>query len=196
MSKCLGISGSTPISTRFLPIRDILTLFLIFAVTLMASCTFQTTLEQNSQILCSANIDCPASYFCLADAGRCVEETNPCVVADTEQKSAVRAEDGPTCEVDRVCIGGICVTPRCGDGVVTRGETCDGEADCRDADGDDAVFTVFGGGARDTFPESNAFCLNALTLTEEGELLVADACQGFLVSVTREVSGIQTGIAE
>jgi len=50
-----------------------------------------------------------------------------------------------------------------------------------DADGDDLVSTIFGGGERATFPESDALCVNALTLDGRGGVFVADACQGFLV---------------
>jgi cysteine-rich repeat protein len=56
----------------------------------------------------------------------------------------------------------------------------DGDAD---ADGDDRVATIFGGGARDAFPESDAFCLHALTVDADDRAFVADACQGFLVEL-------------
>jgi DNA-binding beta-propeller fold protein YncE len=56
----------------------------------------------------------------------------------------------------------------------------DGDAD---ADGDDRVFTIFGSGARDRFPESDTFCLNALTVDGDGRVFAADACQGFLVEL-------------
>ncbi|MFZ9888165.1 MAG: hypothetical protein ACO3JL_11745 [Myxococcota bacterium] len=58
----------------------------------------------------------------------------------------------------------------------------DGDAD---ADGDDPVTTVFGGGDRLRFPKSDAFCLSALTLDDDGVVYVADACQGYLVKLSR-----------
>ncbi len=60
----------------------------------------------------------------------------------------------------------------------------DGDAD---ADADDRVFTIFGGGARDAFPESDTFCLGSLTLDEDGTVFAADACQGFMVQLDPRV---------
>ena len=59
----------------------------------------------------------------------------------------------------------------------------DGDAD---ADGDDRVFTIFGGGARDAFPESDTFCLNTVAVSDDGRVHAADACQGYLVTLTPE----------
>jgi DNA-binding beta-propeller fold protein YncE len=53
-----------------------------------------------------------------------------------------------------------------------------------DADGDDRVATVFGGGERRAFPESDTFCLGALTIDGEGDVYAADACQGYLVKLS------------
>jgi cysteine-rich repeat protein len=53
--------------------------------------------------------------------------------------------------------------------------------DDEEADGDDRVATIFGGGERIRFPESDALCVGALALDERGSVYVADACQGFLV---------------
>jgi DNA-binding beta-propeller fold protein YncE len=53
-----------------------------------------------------------------------------------------------------------------------------------DADGDDSVSTIFGGGDRLRFPESDSFCLNAVAVHEDGKVYAADACQGFLVEVS------------
>ena len=60
-------------------------------------------------------------------------------------------------------------------------ENVDGDVD---ADGDDRVATLFGGGARDAFPESDTFCLGALIVADDGSIAAADACQGFAVRVT------------
>jgi DNA-binding beta-propeller fold protein YncE len=53
----------------------------------------------------------------------------------------------------------------------------------RDADGDDDVRTLFGGGDRSTYPESDAFCLRALAVDEDA-VYVSDACQGFVVRLS------------
>jgi len=52
-----------------------------------------------------------------------------------------------------------------------------------DADGDDVVRTIFGGGARVNYPESAALCLGALAVDAHDNVFVADACQGFLVQL-------------
>lgn len=57
----------------------------------------------------------------------------------------------------------------------------DGDAD---ADGDDAVFTIYGRGNRDVFPERDSRCLAGLVLDEDDDrLFVADACAGFVVAL-------------
>jgi cysteine-rich repeat protein len=57
----------------------------------------------------------------------------------------------------------------------------------QDADGDDRVFTIFGGGDRTTFPESDAFCIHSLALDDTGRVYAADACQGFVVELTTDL---------
>ena len=57
----------------------------------------------------------------------------------------------------------------------------DGDAD---ADGDDAVSTVYGLTGRDDFPQRDSRCLAGLVLDEDSDrLFVADACGGFLVAL-------------
>lgn len=56
--------------------------------------------------------------------------------------------------------------------------------DDEDADADDRVLTIFGGGDRTTFPESVSLCLSALTLDDAGQVVVTDACQGLVVALT------------
>jgi cysteine-rich repeat protein len=60
-------------------------------------------------------------------------------------------------------------------------ENVDGDDD---ADGDDRVTTIFGGGARATFPESDTFCLHTVTVDDDDRVFAADACQGFMVELT------------
>jgi hypothetical protein len=57
----------------------------------------------------------------------------------------------------------------------------DGDAD---ADGDDRVITIFGGGDRFAFPESSALCLAGLALSAAGHVQISDSCQGFLVELS------------
>ncbi|MDP2340533.1 MAG: hypothetical protein Q8O67_06230 [Deltaproteobacteria bacterium] len=54
-----------------------------------------------------------------------------------------------------------------------------------DADGDDRVFTVYGGGDRAAFPESSTLCMSALALAD-GHVFAADTCQGFVIEIERE----------
>jgi cysteine-rich repeat protein len=53
-----------------------------------------------------------------------------------------------------------------------------------DADADDRVSTIFGGGDRLNFPESDTFCLNAVAVDDDGGVYAADACQGYLLKMT------------
>jgi cysteine-rich repeat protein len=63
-------------------------------------------------------------------------------------------------------------------------ENVDGDDD---ADGDDRVATIFGGGARDTFPESDTFCLHTVAVDDMGDVYAADACQGYMVKLSSVV---------
>jgi len=51
-----------------------------------------------------------------------------------------------------------------------------------DADGDDRVFTIFGGGDRAAFPENSTLCMSALAVAD-GHAFAADTCQGFVVEL-------------
>jgi DNA-binding beta-propeller fold protein YncE len=53
-----------------------------------------------------------------------------------------------------------------------------------DADGDDAVLTIYGGGDRAGFPEATSLCIDALALDDDA-VFVADRCQGFLLGLHR-----------
>ena len=57
-----------------------------------------------------------------------------------------------------------------------------------DADGDDRVATIFGGGDRLVFPESDTLCLHTVTVDDEDRVFAADACQGFMVEIIPQVS--------
>jgi cysteine-rich repeat protein len=57
--------------------------------------------------------------------------------------------------------------------------------DDQDADGDDRVFTVYGGGDRVNFPERDSLCIGAIALGDDGSVFAADSCQGFMVQLVR-----------
>jgi cysteine-rich repeat protein len=54
-----------------------------------------------------------------------------------------------------------------------------------DADGDDSVSTIYGGGERLTFPERDSLCIAGLSLGADGSVFAADSCQGFMVQLVR-----------
>jgi len=55
------------------------------------------------------------------------------------------------------------------------------------ATGQDEVLTLYGVTPRDDFPESVTQCLTAVLLAQDnGSLWMTDACQGFLMRLTRE----------
>ncbi len=85
-------------------------------------------------LLCTADADCPSSQVCVLrtdDTRLCRPAGEPCVAT----VAGVTAEqpDGSACgDVDGgICLAGACVAPRCGDGVVSGAETCDGDEGCR-----------------------------------------------------------------
>jgi len=85
-------------------------------------------------LLCTADADCPSSQVCVLrtdDTRLCRPAGEPCVAT----VGGVTAEqpDGSACgDVDGgICLAGACVAPRCGDGVVSGTETCDGDEGCR-----------------------------------------------------------------
>lgn len=50
-----------------------------------------------------------------------------------------------------------------------------------DADGDDEVRNIFAGQERSRYPARDSYCIQSLTLHQDGGLYVADGCLGFLV---------------
>lgn len=52
-------------------------------------------------------------------------------------------------------------------------------------DGSGAVLTLYGAAPRAGFPEDSTFCLSGLHAPADGVVHVADACQGYLVELTR-----------
>lgn len=127
-----GTSKSQGISVRYTGAHGFRAGLVVWFVWVAASCTFQSTFGQDSRIFCAQNADCPAPYLCLNATSLCVAETNPCVLVDAPQRTVERVPDGTPCESGRICMEGVCIEPRCGDGVVTGSETCDGEPECRD----------------------------------------------------------------
>jgi len=49
----------------------------------------------------------------------------------------------------------------------------------------DTVTTIFGK-VRDDYPAAEAFCLSGIAIANDGAVAVADACQGFLVTLRPE----------
>jgi cysteine-rich repeat protein len=86
-------------------------------------------------LVCTADADCPTSQVCVQrstdDNRLCRPAGAPCVATI----GGVTAEqpDGTACaEVeDGICVAGACVVARCGDGIVSGDETCDGGDGCR-----------------------------------------------------------------
>ncbi|MFZ9889022.1 MAG: thrombospondin type 3 repeat-containing protein, partial [Myxococcota bacterium] len=92
-----------------------------------AAC-FEATLPAHAQIRCIAGADCPDTLVCLA--GSCVEPSLACITI--EGKEALPRENGLSCDAaGNICVAGSCVPPRCGDGVLTSPERCDGDEGCR-----------------------------------------------------------------
>jgi cysteine-rich repeat protein len=80
---------------------------------------------------CRSGDDCPADRVCLVLESRsqCVGITAPCIVVDGREAEPLAS--GSACGDGRICVQQACVAPRCGDGVVSGDETCDGDEGCR-----------------------------------------------------------------
>lgn len=125
----------------------------------------------------------------VADTGnnrvlRIVDGIGSVVIGDGSRSSAGEGSparifpvDAPeSIDIDR--FGNLYVTSRT---TVREIKNVDGDAD---ADGDDAVITVFGAGDRLTYPESAAGCLALVAVVDDGGGVVAvDRCQGFVVEI-------------
>ena len=58
-------------------------------------------------------------------------------------------------------------------------------ADTGVVDGSGAVLTIYGAAPRDAFPQDSTYCLSGVDAPADGVVRVIDACQGFLVELTR-----------
>ncbi|HTL36089.1 MAG TPA: hypothetical protein VL326_23320 [Kofleriaceae bacterium] len=90
----------------------------LLAVWLAAGCVESDSLQ------CKNGLYCPIGYACDEARGACVRP---------DQVEACNGHvDGDVCEIDMpadgICSGGVCLAKRCGDGVVSDLEQCDGDA--------------------------------------------------------------------
>ena len=128
------------------------TTYIAFATVLLNACTFQANVSEDTKISCSSAAACPADWLCQTDIGACVVPTKSCLSIDAATNSAVMAPDGAACQTGRICVGGMCAAPTCGDGVRSGDEACDDgnredddacRNDCREAFcGDGIVFSA------------------------------------------------------
>ncbi len=74
---------------------------------------------------CTSSAQCQLRQVCLlrGAAGLCVADDTPCIAVEDDVGTPL--DDGMPCGSTRICVAGACVTPLCGDGVVTLPETCD-----------------------------------------------------------------------
>lgn len=104
--------------------------FVLWCVNVVFVGCFDPTVPLATTLTCREGADCPAGLFCMtAPEARCVGAEAPCV--DFVGRAATPVVDGTACGDGQICLAAACVSPRCGDGVVTAPETCDGGSDCR-----------------------------------------------------------------
>jgi len=107
--------------------RTLVLVLVAVAVVVVSGC-FDGTVTTALPVACLGGDDCPAELVCLQS--RCVAADGSCLVVDGRE--ARLQPDGNACaDGDRICVDGDCVVPRCGDGVTTGSETCDGSEGCR-----------------------------------------------------------------
>lgn len=95
----------------------------------LGACFFDSTLPPDVLLECRAPTDCPGALACLVSEGRCTQPGSACITAHNGIAEAEK--DGNICGPNSICIHGSCQVQRCGDGLVSGNETCDGTAECR-----------------------------------------------------------------
>ncbi|MFZ9887980.1 MAG: hypothetical protein ACO3JL_10800 [Myxococcota bacterium] len=106
--------------------------WLVGAAISLSACTFTVELEPTLRLLCSKTEEFPCGWVCAVDQGLCFERGAACLDIDEANNTAFQALDGTACGGANICVAGACVLARCGDGVTSGDETCDGQPYCRE----------------------------------------------------------------
>jgi cysteine-rich repeat protein len=116
------------LSSRMLFAR-VTTLFAMVWVVACFDAVPPIDLEAPSVISCAGANECPADLTCFAQFQRCVPSDTPCMNTD-----GTTVSDGNECLGGNICLAGLCIPPRCGDGITTdsAGEACDDGNDRND----------------------------------------------------------------
>lgn len=122
----IRVSRSAVAARRRLP------LVLLGVMGLLSACTVTVEVPPSSQLRCGKTEECPGGWVCAVDQGMCFERGAACLDIDEGSNTALQAADGTGCGGAKICVAGACVLARCGDGVTSEGETCDGQPYCRD----------------------------------------------------------------
>lgn len=91
----------------------------------LVSCTVAVDLPPDAEVECSSGGECPDGRVCVADVGRCLEPSAPCIAQQGEACDDGAANSDTSVDACR----SDCTLPRCGDGVRDSGEECDDTSD-------------------------------------------------------------------
>ncbi len=170
----------------------------LLVVAVSVSACFDPVVPPSVFVGCVVGEECPTGLVCLlGDDARCIGPDAPCVVY-ADREAAVMA-DGTPCGDGHVCVDATCVAARCGDGVISGVETCDGEPDCR-ADctrcGDDVVDAAEGcdDGDRNSDVEADA-CRSTCVRSQCGDGVAdtGEACDDGVANSDGRAGACRTG---